>query len=955
MFKRTSLARATAVVMGGFLLGAPLLSSAQTVERVEVTGSRIKSVGAVSNSPITSIGSEEVMSSAPVVIEEIFRGLPAAVPAIGANTNNGSGGIATVDLRGLGPQRTLVLINGRRAVPADLNARVDTNMIPVSLIDRVDLVTGGASAVYGADAVAGVVNFVLKRNFTGIDASGSYGLSEQGDAKRVRADLTVGANLADGKGNVTVSFGTTRTDPLTQGERSFGQFQISSTNGLRGGSLTAAPATFGGMPAPLTGTRTIDATTGLLRTAGQPDEYNFNPLNYFITPLERTQATALARYTVNQYAELYAEVFQTQSTVTLNLAPSGSFSSAGFPAWFVPIGNPFIPDAVRQQLCTAYGITTNCAVGNTQEIRLNINRRFVENGPRINGFDNKSQQWTAGLRGALPMFSNWGYDAYLQSGSSTQLSTRVNWGSASKFQQALRAVSTTSCTVTTGGCVPINVFGAPGSITAPMLNFINQTAIQSTSVDQDVMLVSLNGDLGPIRSPLANAPISAAIGYEKRRVTAGNLSDGPSQVNGEVLGTGAPLPDRRGSINLDEAFVELQAPLVLNKPFARAVNLEAGYRDTSFGTAAGEKRYGSWKYGLDWTPIKGLRFRAMEQRATRAPNINELYAPVVTGLSNRANDPCQAGQINAADANTAGTLSYLCRQTGVPAAQVGAVPAPSAGQISNTGGGNPNLGPEEADTTTVGFVWEPAFAPGLSVTLDYYKILINKAVSSATTNQVLDGCYTAALNPGFSTSNPFCALIQRNPVNGSLNGGNGVITQSSNLGTVDTSGWDLGVAYRWNLAKWGRVDATLNVTSVEKNGFKSLPSTARVECAGFYGADCGGPTAKLKFNQRTTWNMGAYTLGYNIRYLDSVSVQGNVASFVEGFRTIKDYAYVDLNMGWQPTKNVRVSMAVNNVTNLQPPMVGNTIATTTTNSGNTFPQWYDIVGRSYTLGVQMKF
>jgi outer membrane receptor protein involved in Fe transport len=235
--------------MGGFLLGAPLLSSAQTVERVEVTGSRIESVGAVSNSPITSIGAEEVMSSAPVVIEEVFRGLPAAVPAIGANTNNGSGGIATVDLRGLGPQRTLVLINGRRAVPADLNARVDTNMIPVSLIERVDLVTGGASAVYGADAVAGVVNFVLKRNFTGIDASGSYGLSEQGDAKRVRADLTVGANLADGKGNVTVSFGTTRTDPLTQGERSFGQFQISSTNGLRGGSLTAAPATFGGMPA----------------------------------------------------------------------------------------------------------------------------------------------------------------------------------------------------------------------------------------------------------------------------------------------------------------------------------------------------------------------------------------------------------------------------------------------------------------------------------------------------------------------------------------------------------------------------------------------------------------------------------------------------------------------------------------------------------------------------------
>jgi outer membrane receptor protein involved in Fe transport len=952
---KTSVAQAAALVVGGAAMFTAVSAAAQSVERVEVTGSRIKSVGAVSNSPITSLGSSEVMSSAPVVVEEVLRGLPAAVPAIGANTNNGSGGIATIDLRGLGPQRTLVLINGRRAVPADLNARVDTNMIPVSLIERVDLVTGGASAVYGADAVAGVVNFVLKRNFSGVDASTSYGISEKGDSTRYRADLTMGANLDGGKGNVTISFGTTRTDPLTQGERSFGEFQISSTNGLRGGSLAAAPATYGGMPAPLTGTRTIDGTTGLLRTAGQQDEYNFNPLNYFITPLERTQVSALGRYKINDNAEVYAELMQSKSKVTLNLAPSGSFASAGFPAWFVPIGNPFIPEAVRQQLCSAYGITTNCAVGNPQELRLSINRRFVENGPRINDFDNNSQQWTAGVRGALPLFSGWNYDAYLQSGTSTQLSTRVNWGSATKFQQALRAVSSTACTVTTGGCVPINVFGAPGSITPAMLKFINQTAVQSTSVDQDVMLVSANGELGALKSPLALQPFSAALGFEKRKVTAGNLSDGPSQQNGEVLGTGAPLPDRRGSITLDEAFLEIQAPLVANKPFARSINFEGGYRDTKFGTVAGERTYGSWKYGLDWSPVKGLRFRAMEQRATRAPNVNELYQPVVTGLSNRSVDPCQQTLINAADASKPGTLSYLCAQTGVPAAQVGAVQPPSAGQISNTGGGNPNLGPEEADTTTLGFVWEPAFVPGLTMTVDYYKIIINKAVSSATTNQVLDGCYSAALNPSLSVDNPFCSLIKRNPVNGSLNGGDGVVTQSSNLGRVDTNGWDLGVAYRWNLANWGRVDASLNATLVEKNGFKSLPSVARIECAGTYGANCGGPTAKTKFSQRTTWNWGAYTVGYNWRHLGKVNVEGNVASFVEGFRTIKEYNYVDLSLGWQPSKNLRLSLAINNVGDLQPPMVGNTIATTTTNSGNTFPQWYDVVGRQYSLGLALKF
>jgi outer membrane receptor protein involved in Fe transport len=958
LFRKTRLAENIAKLVGGTVLTATCVTAtaiAQTVERVEVTGTRIKSPGIVSSSPISSIGSEEVLFSAPVVIEEVFRGLPAAVPAIGANTNNGSAGIATIDLRGLGPARTLVLINGRRAVPSDLYARVDTNIIPLSLIERVDLVTGGASAVYGADAVAGVVNFVMKRNFQGVDATSSYGLSEKGDAKRFRTDLTLGSNFAGNKGNVTMSFGTTKTDPLRQGERPFGEFQISSTNGLRGGSLTAAPATYGGIPAPLTGTRTIDSVSGQLRTAGQQDEYNFNPLNYYITPLDRTQATAIGRYTINDQAEVYAELFQTKSEVTLNLAPSGSFASAGFPAWFIPIGNPFIPDAVRQQLCAAYGISSNCAAGNPQEVRMNINRRFVENGPRIHNFANNTQQWTAGLRGELPFLSGWSYDGFIQAGESTQFSTRVNWGSASRFQQALRATNTASCTVTSGGCVPINVFGAPGTITPAMLGFINQTALLSTDVEQKVLSLAFNGELGPVKSPFANQPFSAAVGLEKREVTAGNLSDGPSQANGEVLGTGAPLPDRRGRIKLDESFIELNAPLVTNKPYARSMNFEGGYRDTKFGTVASDQKYGSWKYGIDWSPIKGLRFRAMEQRATRAPNVNELYQPVVTGLSNRANDPCQLAQINGGEANTAGTLSNLCRQTGVPTSQIGAVPAPSAGQISNTGGGNPNLGPEEADTRTVGMVWEPAFAPGLVMTLDYYKILIEKAVSSPTTSQVLDGCYLASLNPGLSASNPFCQLIQRNPVNGSLNGGNGVVTQQSNLGRVDTNGWDLGVAYRWNLENVGRIDASLNATVVDSNGFKSLPSVARIECAGFYGVDCGGPTYKVKFSQRSTWTWNAYSVGYNWRHLGGTDVQGNVASFLEGFRSIKAYNYFDVSLGWQPSKNTSLSMAIFNIGDLKPPMVGNTISTTTANSGNTFPQWYDVVGRQYRLGLTVRF
>ena len=951
MFKKTKICTGVLIAMGALAMPA----AAQTTERVEVTGSRIKSIGAVSNSPITSIGAAEINSSAPVAIEEVIRGLPAAIPAIGPGTNNGSGGIATIDLRGLGPNRTLVLINGRRAVPADLTGRVDTNAIPVALLERVDLVTGGASAVYGADAVSGVVNFVLKKNFSGVEAQTTYGVSEQGDAKRYRTDLTVGANLADGRGNVALSFGTTRTNPLTQGERPFGQFSISSTSGNAGGSSITVPAVLGGIPAPLAGNQFINLATGTLRPyVADTDAFNFNPLNYYVTPMERTQMAAVGRFTVNDFAEAYAEVNHTKSKVSLNLAPTGSFASAGIPNWKLPIGNPYIPDAMRAQLCAAFGITTNCAVGNTQEITLNISRRLVENGPRINDFDNTSTQWTAGVRGAVPILKNWSYDAYLQRGTSDQLSTRVNWGSGAKLQQALRAVSTTACTVTTGGCVPINLFGAAGTVTPAMLGFFNQTAIQTTTVTQTVKNLSLSGDLGMVKSPFANLPVSLAIGMEERVMSAGNLSDGPSQISGEVLGTGAPLPDRMGKLSMKEGFLETIVPLASGIPGVRSLNLEGGYRETEFKTAASSQTYGSWKYGLDYSPIKGLRFRAMQQRATRSPNINELYQPIVSGLSNRPVDPCQLALVNAGQANTAGTLSNLCLVTGVPLSQMGNVPAPAAGQISNTGGGNPNLNPEEADTTTIGLVWEPDFIPGLSFTLDHYKIKIEKAVSSATTNQVLDGCYSSTLNPGLSAGNPFCALIVRNVTTGSLNGAAGVITQTSNLGMVDTSGFDLGVNYRLQLKDWGRVDLGLQATQVVDSGFKSLPSVARIECAGLNGPDCGGPTPKLKYSQRTTWTRGDLTVGYNWRYLGKSSIQGAPATLPQ-FSNIKAYNYVDLSLAWEATKNLRLTLAINNAGDLKPPMLGANVGTTTTNSGNTFPQWYDVVGRAFSLGARLKF
>ena len=347
--------RMSLLVAGLGAVAQPVLAQ-EKMTVVEVTGTRITSPGITSNSPISSITAAEIQTTQPVAVEEFFKALPAAVPAIGPGTNNGTGGAATIDLRGLGSNRSLVLVNGRRLVPYNLSGTVDTNAIPMALINRVDLVTVGASVVYGADAVAGVANFTLKRNFTGLDITSTYGAtSEHRDAKRRRTDITMGSSLADGRGNVVLSIGKTTTDPLTQGERDYGVTSLNSVTGAPTGSATAVPAQFStsqgvGGTSQLAGAWQINPTTGTLVQPVVP--YNTNPPNFYQTGLDRTQATVLGNYKINNYADVYTEVFYTTSKVASALASSGTFGNT----FQVPIGNPYIPQPAREQICLRRGI-----------------------------------------------------------------------------------------------------------------------------------------------------------------------------------------------------------------------------------------------------------------------------------------------------------------------------------------------------------------------------------------------------------------------------------------------------------------------------------------------------------------------------------------------------------------------------------------------------------------------
>jgi len=949
-----------ALVAGALSLAAPVFAQTtredseevKTLDNIVVTGTLASGPGVVANSPISSYSAEDLQRTQTVNVEEFLRLVPGAVPVIGSGTNNGNGGGATIDLRGLGSNRTLVLINGRRLVPFNLTGSADSNTIPIALIDRIDLVTGGASAVYGADAISGVINFILKNNFEGAEIAAQYGMSSEGDGDRQRVDLTLGANVADGRGNVVLSVGKTKTDPVFQGDRPIGEVALSSTTGLPSGSTTAIPAIFTSLPGGL-GNRQIAANGSLVPIY---ETFNFNPVNLFQTPLDRLQATAMGSFNVSDNHQAYAELTYSRTDVGTQLASSGTFLNT----YQVPIGNAFMPEPMRQQLCTAFAIAApDCVVGNTQLISLAIGRRFEELGPRLNDFENKTFQGTVGLRGDLGEALNyWRYDLFYSFGEADQIQTRGNWGSLSRVRQALQAVSTTTCINPANGCIPLNVFGAEGTITPEMLSFINLDALLRQTVEQDVGGGTFTGDLGEsFKVPWASFPISVAAGFEIREVSARTKSDSASQIQGEVLGTGAPTPDRSGSFDLKEGFLETFIPLVNDASWAYSLTLEAGYRYTEFNTGASSRSYDTYKYGGEWAPVESFRMRGLAQRATRAPNINELFAPQVSGLSNLAVDPCQGAAINPGQANTPGTLSNLCLLTGVPLGQIGSLPAPSAGQINVLTGGNPNLGPEVADTLTYGVVWEPHFFEKMLVTLDYYRVEVEDAISSPSVTDILSQCYNTAFNPSLSF-NAACALVGRNPANGTFNGSDapGVGLLITNQGKIKTDGIDLGINYQMADYAWGQLSFALSLNKVLGWTFQATPTSVNRDCLGYYSIACGSSIIhEYKSNLRTTWRKDNFDVSLSWRYLSAVDEEPGGTVFLPEFSRISAYNYFDLAGTWRVTDNIRINATIQNLFDKDPPNVGNTIGTTTANSGNTYPQFYDTIGRFYTVGATITF
>jgi iron complex outermembrane recepter protein len=929
---------------------------------IVVTGTRIARPNLEQSSPVTVVGAEEIALQQPTSAEDFLREIPGANAATGPQTNNGSDGSARLNLRGLGTNRNLILLNSRRVTPRGTDAVVDLNSIPVALIERTDVFTGGASTVYGADAVAGVVNFITRRNFAGAEISGLYGVTERGDGARYRTDLTMGANFDDGRGNAVFNVSYTRTSPVIQGERPISEFARSSATGAPSGSTTAAPAsiTITGATALCPGGQFAVDQAGTGFVCGQND-YNFNPLNLFQTPLERWSLYGQAHYEVLPAVEVYTEGMFVKTNVELNLAPAGVFQSSVN----VALNNQFLTPAQRLTLCQASVASsgagslpagTDCAAAIAAGTIIPVNavgRRFVEAGPRRSIEDTNMFHVNAGVRGPLTATLDW--DVYGSYGKSERTQTRRGWGLLSRVRSGVLGCPAGSAP----GCVPFNLFGPAGSITPEMVASIDLPTYFFSSAEFAAAQGIISGDLG-FALPWAEEAIGVATGVEFRRYAASSEGDAISRIPGEVLGAGAAALPLSGEYDTTEGFAELTVPVIEHRPFFHNLTVEAGARYSNYSTSGGNW---TWKAGGSWAPIRDIKFRGVYSKAVRAPNIAELFQPQVVALTARTVDPCQGtiAEITARGANFPALCAAQLAAVGAPGALLGSIIAPTAGQIQSTQGGNPNLDPEKARSITAGVVIEPSMVPGLAVTLDYFDIKVTDAISSPSASDIIDGCFAPTPNQAF------CSIIFRNPATGQLSGPAettfGPTLALSNLGRIQTDGFDLGVAYRRNLG-FALLNMNFQGTWTRDFFYQATPLSPNRQCIGYYSVSCmpfgtGVPMPEWAWNLRTTLTFGGSTdVSLLWRHISGTEVEPVVLenqTIFEPYRKIPAYDWFDLTLQQHIGERMRVTFTVNNLLDKDPPDVGNTISGPGANSGNTFPSLYDPLGRRYTIGVNLRF
>jgi len=961
---------------------------AQDGDIIVVTGTRVLAANVVSASPVLTVGQEEINWQQTPEIERLFRNLPITVPGDGQNVNNGTAGVSTINLRNLGTQRSLVMIDGVRMVPYDINGRVDVGILPINALEKIDIVTGGASAVYGSDAMAGAVNFILRKDFSGVEASYSFRQTEQVDGRVHNLGLLLGANLDDDRGNVMLALQHTKRDGVQLGDRSYGEFGVSSTTGVGLSSAPPSPDANCDAPGATTFASGVGSTTAMPTAFDLPSgtlqyrndgtlgdrcsRFNFNPFNYYQTPLTRYSGIANANYEINDNYEVYARALFSSTSVRQQVAPSGIF---GTPIE-IPLMNPFLGTTNAQVWIDEFNafVTANPALATAADpfvfdffgvndlngnnvfdlndsLTVPIRRRTLELGTRSTGYSSNTFQMTTGLRGDF-FLQDWRYDVYIHHAETFRSNVSKGYTNVANARLALNTVSATQCETPggtiTNGCVPLDLFGGYGTITPAMALYSGALAIDNRSYEQNIFNATFTGPINALTSPFAESPTYVVLGGEYRDETGASEPDEcwklpPASCLGGAGGNRLPVVS---GYSVEEVFGEAIIPLVEGRQGFQSLSLELGGRLSNYDPTGQNE---TWKAGLIWVPMDGVRFRYMEQKAVRAPNVAELGSPITTALANATFDPCSVGNPNAIDA----TLAALCVSTGVPAALVGTVPDIVSGQINVFAGTDPTNppAPETARTRTLGVIVQPWFLGDVVTnpmfSIDYYDIEIVDTIGTFSANEALNNCYVLA-------DAAACAGITR--ISGSLGTtGAGVNLFTTNLDFSRAEGFELAASGGFDLGKWGELQLSYNANLYQTQENQSSPSSAVIDCKGFYGTSCN-PTPSYRHIQRTTWSQGPVELSLLWRHIGEMEVEPvESAALFAAFRAIDAYDYFDVSGAWDVNGALRFTAGVRNVTEELPPIIGNNTGTTSFNNGNTFPSIYDVFGRVYTVGVTASF
>lgn len=933
MIARRSLVAAALASTSALALGIP--ASAQTVptakvvvapaaqeaevEAIIVTGSRITRPGVVSATPVTSLSGEDIRLTGIVSLGDILSDLP-SLRSTFTNANSGrfigTAGLNIQDLRGLGVDRTLTLVNGRRHVSSlDGTFNVDTNTIPIDLIERVDVITGGASAIYGSDAVAGVLNFVLKDKYSGLNVKAQTGGSSRGDNQSSFASITGGTNFASGRGNIAGSFEWAR-------EEAFSVFQRPTTATRQGFILTeldpagrnsdgipdnsfitdihAVNLTEGGtfIPSFQPGAATVPASLRLRTANNQPRVFRFQPDGSLIEgnygqrdfrPLASStfggDGSTLRRYgyltpSVQRYATNLVGHYDFTPQITgffeakwvrtesFNLS-SPSFNQTVSASTPGPFGSGALRISLTNPYLTPQALTLVRSLLPTTATAFNLNRNNLDLGIRGEDTERNTLRFVAGFRGNITdelkyeLSYNYGQTSTHTDVIGNRLernlrlsvdAARANDGTIVCRSRLVGGVVTVTGDPVIDSCVPVNVLG-DGNVSQAARNYINSPSTFNALLSQQVVNGFIGYDTGKWLK-LPGGPIDIVVGGEYRRETSrSGYSD--DVTNGlTFLNQIQPLDAPRYEVA--EGFGEINVPLAKDYFLVKELSINGAVRAASYNLRNTSTVY-AWNAGAVYAPVKDIKFRFGYSRSVRAPNFSDLYSPLTQNFAN-VQDPCDVNFINQGTT----TRAANCAAAGVPAGFINTVARSQTIEIRS--GGNPGLNVEKSRSITAGAVIQPRYIPGLSLTIDYYDIEISSVIASASAQQILNNCYDFT-----SLNNAFCALIFRDPAtnlfyaNGNGPIGGGVLQSSLNFAKRTARGIDAELNYRFNWESVGKISTRwLGTYVINRDNFPFVNEPNRPDQIL---EELGDPVFTFNFDLGV--KRGPWSFDYSLRFIGS--------------------------------------------------------------------------------------